>query len=71
MNTVIVVLQIIISVTLIALIAIQGKGGGLGSSFGGGITTFSKRRGVEKFVFNLTIGVAGVFLILSVVNLLS
>jgi preprotein translocase subunit SecG len=70
MDIVLVILQIIVALAIIALIAIQGKGGGLGSSFGGGISTFSKRRGIEKFVFNMTIVAGGAFLILSVVSLL-
>lgn len=70
MSTIGVVLQIIVSLMLIGLIAIQGKGGGLGSSFGGSITTFSKRRGLEKLVFQLTIGMTVLFLVLSIINLL-
>ncbi|OGK55568.1 preprotein translocase subunit SecG [Candidatus Roizmanbacteria bacterium RIFCSPLOWO2_01_FULL_45_11] len=70
MSTIGIILQIIVSISLIGLIAIQGKGGGLGSSFGGSITTFSKRRGVEKFVFQLTIGMTVLFLVLSIINLL-
>lgn len=64
------VAQIIVAISLIALIAIQGKGGGLGSAFGANYAAFSKRRGFEKFVFSLTIGCACLFFVLSVVNLL-
>lgn len=70
MSTIGIILQITVSIVLIGLIAIQGKGGGLGSSFGGSITTFSKRRGVEKFVFQMTIGMTVLFLVLSIINLL-
>lgn len=70
MQTALSIIQIIIALALIGLISIQGKGGGLGSAFGAGYAAFSKRRGIEKFVFYLTIGCAVVFLILSVVNLL-
>ena len=70
MQTTLSIIQISISVVLIALIAIQGKGGGLGSAFGAGYAAFSRRRGIEKFVFYLTIGCAVLFLILSVINLL-
>lgn len=70
MNIALIVLQILVSITLIILIAVQGKGGGLGSTFGGSISSFSKRRGVEKFIFSLTIGTAGAFLVLSILNLL-
>ncbi|MCR4264464.1 MAG: preprotein translocase subunit SecG [Candidatus Roizmanbacteria bacterium] len=70
MNTVLIIIQIIVSAILIFLIAIQGKGGGLGSAFGASSGAFHERRGVEKFVFQLTIGLAALFLITSVVNLL-
>ena len=70
MQTFLSITQIIVSVALIGLVAIQGKGGGLGSAFGANYAAFSKRRGFEKFVFSLTIGCAALFLILSVVNLL-
>jgi preprotein translocase subunit SecG len=70
MQTFLSVAQIIVSVSLIALVAIQGKGGGLGSAFGSNYAAFSKRRGVEKFVFYLTITCSVLFLILSVAGLL-
>lgn len=70
MQTFLSVVQIIVSVLLIALVAIQGKGGGLGSAFGQNYAAFSKRRGFERFVFILTIAIAGLFLILSVASLL-
>lgn len=70
MQTFLSITQIIVAIALIALIAIQGKGGGLGSAFGAGYAAFSKRRGIEKFVFNATIVFSILFLILSVTNLL-
>lgn len=70
MQTFLSIIQIIVSLALIGLVAIQGKGGGLGSAFGAGYAGFSKRRGIEKFVFYLTIGAASLFLILSIINLL-
>jgi preprotein translocase subunit SecG len=70
MQTVLSVSQIIVSCLLILLISVQGKGGGLGSAFGAGYASFSKRRGIEKFVFYVTIGTTIIFLVLSVTNLL-
>lgn len=70
MHTSLSVIQIIVSVALIGLIAIQGKGGGLGSTFGSGYAAFSQRRGIEKFVFILTIGCSVLFFILAVTSLL-
>jgi preprotein translocase subunit SecG len=65
------IIQIIISVALIAIILVQAKGqGGLGGIFGGDSSVYRTRRGVEKTLFNVTIGLAVVFFILSIVSVL-
>jgi preprotein translocase subunit SecG len=66
------VVQIIISVALIAIILVQAKGtGGLGGIFGGeGSGVYRTRRGVEKTLFNLTIALAVVFFVISLVSVL-
>jgi len=69
MHIVLSVIQIIVALSLIGLIAIQGKSGGLGGTFGAGYASFGKRRGIEKFVFILTIAGGGVFLALSIISL--
>ncbi len=51
-------LQIILSIILIITILLQKSDAGIGGAFGSGNdsgATFNKRRGFEKFVFNLTI----------------
>ena len=70
MQNTLIAIQIIISITLIALVSIQGKGGGLGSAFGSSSGAFHERRGVEKFVFQSTIVLSALFLITSILNLL-
>lgn len=70
MQTFLSIAQIIISLLLIGLVAIQGKGGGLGSAFGANYAAFSKRRGFEKFVFTMTIACGVLFLVFSVAGLL-
>jgi preprotein translocase subunit SecG len=65
------IIQIIISVALIAIILVQAKGqGGLGGIFGGDSTVYRTRRGVEKTLFSVTIGLAVAFFILSIVSVL-
>ena len=64
-----IVLQIIGSVTLIALILLQAKGGGLGTAFGGGSQVYHTKKGVEKIVFYLTILSAAVLTLLALINL--
>jgi preprotein translocase subunit SecG len=62
--------QIILSVALIAAILLQSKSGGLGSIFGGeGMPgQYKARRGLEKTLFQVTIGLSVAFFIVAVVN---
>ncbi|HEY83770.1 MAG TPA: preprotein translocase subunit SecG [Chloroflexi bacterium] len=60
------IVQIIISITLIALVLLQGKSGGLGGIFGGDGGVYRTRRGVEKLVFQATIGVSAAFFLVSI-----
>ena len=61
--------QIIVSVTLIALVILQSRGGSAGRMFGGsGDSVFRTRRGVEKIMFRLTIAVIVLFFLMSVAS---
>jgi len=65
------VIQIIISIALVAIILAQAKGqGGLGGIFGGDTTVYHTRRGVEKTLFHITIGLAVLFFITSLISVL-
>ena len=59
------VVQILISVALVAVILLQVKGQGMGGVFGGGSTGFRTRRGLEKTLFQLTILLIVVFILVS------
>ena len=48
------------------LLQVKGAGGGL---FGGGEAQFRTRRGVEKTLFQITIGLGILFVILAIANL--
>jgi len=63
------VAQIIVSVVLIAVLLLQVRGGGLGGIFGQPDSTFRTRRGIEKTLFQFTIALVVVFVILSVLSL--
>ncbi|NQV13435.1 MAG: preprotein translocase subunit SecG [Parcubacteria group bacterium] len=74
MSRVFAVIQIIISVLLVAAVMIQNKGVGLSQTFGGGGgggegNTYSTKRGAEKIVFITTIILAIVFLALAFAHL--
>ena len=60
---VLVVALLIISI----LLQVRGAGGGL---FGGGSAQYRTRRGVEKTLFQITIGLGMVFVTLAIANML-
>lgn len=62
-------LQILVAMSLIALILLQAKGGGLGTAFGGQSQVYHTKKGVEKVVFYLTIGLTILLTILALINL--
>ncbi len=62
------VVQIILSITLVALVLLQAKGSGLGSAFGDGGGIYRTRRGVEKLLFQATIGISVGFALLSLIS---
>jgi preprotein translocase subunit SecG len=68
MDVFLMIATVIIAITLISVVLLQGQGSGLGSAFGGDAGVHRTRRGVEKTMFNLTLTVASVFLLLSLVT---
>ena len=60
---------IIISVGLILSILFQVKGGGLGGIFGQADTVYRTKRGVEKTLFQLTIVLSVLFVVVSIIAL--
>jgi len=67
-NTPLTILQIIIAVILTAVILLQAKGTGLGSTFGGQNQMYHSKRGVEKIIFSLTIILTVIFVLISLIN---
>lgn len=59
---------IVLAVTLIAIVLVQAQDAGLGSMFGGDSSLYRTRRGLEKVIFNVTIGLAAVFMLLSLLT---
>ena len=63
MLTYLYIIQIIVSVALVAAVLLQTKGAGLGGIFGGQGAVYTSRRGVEKTLFNVTIGLGVAFFV--------
>lgn len=65
--------MVIVSVALILIIILQSRGAGLGGlgggDFGGG-SGFHVRRGLERLLFNITIGLSFIFFLLAILNVI-
>ena len=60
---------IVVSIALVLSILFQVKGGGLGGIFGQADTVYRTKRGVEKTLFQLTIVLAVIFVLISILAL--
>lgn len=69
METYLYIAQIVVALALILIALLQVRGGGLGGIFGQADTVYRTKRGVEKTLFQLTIALAVIFIILAVVSL--
>lgn len=69
METALYLAMALISVVLMLVVLMQSKGSGFSGTFSGGSTSIHRtRRGVEKTLFQFTIGLAALFIILSIVS---
>lgn len=67
MGSAIQILQISVSIILVMIILMQVRDSGAGL-FGSSSTTFRVRRGVEKVLFQLTIFLSAVFVVVSILS---
>ncbi len=61
--------QIVLAVTLILIILLQVRGGGLGGIFGQADSVYRTPRGLEKTMFQLTIVLAVIFITVALISL--
>jgi preprotein translocase subunit SecG len=64
------IVEIILSVVLIFVILLQTRGSGFSATFSSDSSIYRSRRGVEKTLFNFTIGLAVVFVLVSIASVL-
>ncbi|MGZ8475932.1 MAG: preprotein translocase subunit SecG [Candidatus Limnocylindria bacterium] len=69
MQTPLLLAQMILAMALIASILLQQRGTGLGGAFGGEVTAYRSRRGIERTLFRLTVVLAILFVAFSLLNL--
>ena len=63
------VAQIVLAAALTLIILLQVRGGGLGGIFGQADTVYRTKRGVEKTMFQFTVALAVLFVIIAIVSL--
>lgn len=64
--------MMLVSIAMIVVILLQSRGAGLGGLSGGdyGGGGYHVRRGVERLLFNVTVGLSIVFFALAILNVL-
>ena len=60
------IIQLIVAVSLIISILLQNRGSGLSGAFGGDFGGYYTKRGLEKFLFYLSMTLGAVFICLSI-----
>ena len=68
MNTYLYIVQIFISVVLIGVLLLQARGSGFSATFSSDSSIYRTRRGVEKTLFNATIVLAIIFVVISIIS---
>ena len=64
------IVQIIVSVVVIAVVLLQTRGSGFSATFSSDTSIYRTRRGVERTLFNVTIGLAVLFIGVSIASVI-
>lgn len=70
MSTYLYIVQFILACVLTGVILLQAQESGLGSAFGGRSSLHHTRRGVEKTLFHITIGLSVAFFIMALITVI-
>jgi preprotein translocase subunit SecG len=66
MTQILLISQIIVAIIMTVLILMQQRGASLGGAFGGQSAVYRSRRGVEKWLFRVSIVVSIIFIAISI-----
>lgn len=67
MSTPLQVVQFILAIIVIVTVLLQVRNAGVGSALGGSDSSFyASRRGIDRVLFNFTIGITALFFLVSV-----
>lgn len=58
--------QVIVAVLLMVSILLQNRGSGLGAAYGDSFGGYYTKRGMEKFLFYVSVGLGAAFVILAI-----
>jgi preprotein translocase subunit SecG len=64
------IVQIIISIIVIVVVLLQARGSGFSATFSSDTSIYRTRRGVERTLFNVTIGLAVLFVGISILSVI-
>ena len=70
MGTYLNIVQIIISIIVIAVVLLQARGSGFSATFSSDTSIYRTRRGVERTLFNVTIALAVLFVGISILSVI-
>ena len=70
METYLNIVQIIISIIVIVVVLLQARGSGFSATFSSDTSIYRTRRGVERTLFNVTIGLAVLFVGISILSVI-
>src|SRR5262245_28645151 len=62
------IVQIVLSIALIVVVLLQSRGSGFSATFSADTSIYRTRRGVERLLFQFTIGLAVVFIVASLIS---
>lgn len=69
LTKILMIAQAVLSCLLIAAVLLQQKGSGLGAAFGGSSNIYSTKRGIDKTLYQATIVIGVLFLLIAIASL--
>lgn len=69
MQTYLNIANLVVCIALILAILLQVRGGGLGGIFGNPDSVFRTKRGLEKTLFQLTVALTVLFIVISLISI--
>ena len=70
MTTYLYIVQLLVAIVLIVAILVQSRGAGFSGAFNTDTSVFRTRRGFEKTLFNFTLVLSAVFVVLAIISVM-